>query len=340
MLDKKNRLDAPRLVPRTSLPVPVGQGAIARALEAQPALRPAPVVVDSVFSVEAAAARSPINSNGRPVSWAELHFKLLEAIAPPSLRVDFEHGILHLSPTAGRFLQYRGGEPSRNLLHAIHPSLRIELRAALYYAAQSGARAEVGALPVDLGGGTSMIRMTVTPVGNVSHGHLLSTIESVRPDTEAAFPPHREGRTADPVSHLLDRELERLKTRLRDTVAQYEASTEELKASNEELQAMNEELRSATEELETSREEPQSINEELNTVNQELKSKVDGLGRSSSDLHNLMDATAIATLFLDRELRITRYTAVGGVVVQPDPDGRPASAGAPGEQARLSDARR
>jgi two-component system CheB/CheR fusion protein len=81
-----------------------------------------------------------------------------------------------------------------------------------------------------------------------------------------------------------------------------------MKASNEELQAMNEELRSASEELETSREELQSINEELTTVNAELKSKVDELGRANSDLQNLMGASSIATVFLDRDLRIKRYT--------------------------------
>ena len=327
VLDKKNRLYAPRPVPRASLPVPVGQSAIARALVLQESLRPSPLVVDSGFSVEAAASRSPIDSNGRPVSWAELHFKLLEAIAPPSLLVNAEHDILHLSPTAGRFLQYGGGEPSRNLLHAIHPSLRIELRAALYHAAQSGERAEVGALAVDLGGGTSMIRMTVEPAGNVSQGMLLVTIASVRPDTEKAFPPQVESHASDPLAHLLDRELDGLKIHLRDTVEQYEASTEELKASNEELQAMNEELRSATEELETSREELQSINEELTTVNQELKGKVDELGHSNSDMQNLMDATAIATLFLDREIRITRYTpsAVALFNLIPTDVGRPLS---------------
>jgi two-component system, chemotaxis family, CheB/CheR fusion protein len=326
VLDKKNRLYAPRPVPRTSLPVPVGQSAIARALEAQEALRPPAVVVDSGFSVEAAAARSPINSNGRPVSWAEMHFKLLEAIAPPSVLVDAEHEILHLSPNAGRFLQYSGGEPSRNLLHAIHPSLRIELRAALYHAAQSGERSMVAPLAVDLGGGASMIGMTVSPVGSLSPGLLLVTIDAVRPDAAAPLPASSEG-AADPLAHVLDRELERLKSHLRDTVEQYEASTEELKASNEELQAMNEELRSATEELETSREELQSINEELTTVNQELKSKVDELGHSNSDMQNLMDATAIATLFLDREIRITRYTpsAVALFNLIPTDIGRPLS---------------
>ena len=85
---------------------------------------------------------------------------------------------------------------------------------------------------------------------------------------------------------------------------------------------MNEELRSATEELETSREELQSINEELTTVNQELKSKVDELGHANSDLQNLMAATAIATVFLDRELRITRFTPSAVPIFQSDPERR------------------
>ena len=67
-------------------------------------------------------------------------------------------------------------------------------------------------------------------------------------------------------------------------------------------------LRSATEELETSREELQSVNEELTTVNQELKDWIEELARANSDLQNLMSSTQIATIFLDRELRIQRYT--------------------------------
>jgi two-component system, chemotaxis family, CheB/CheR fusion protein len=82
----------------------------------------------------------------------------------------------------------------------------------------------------------------------------------------------------------------------------------------------------ASEELETSREELQSINEELTTVNQELKSKVDELGHSNSDLHNLMSSTAIATVFLDRDLRIMRFTpSVGILNLIPGDLGRPLS---------------
>ena len=46
----------------------------------------------------------------------------------------------------------------------------------------------------------------------------------------------------------------------------------------------------------------------MSTVNQELKSKVEELSRSNSDLQNLMAATQIATVFLDRNLCIQRYT--------------------------------
>jgi two-component system, chemotaxis family, CheB/CheR fusion protein len=69
------------------------------------------------------------------------------------------------------------------------------------------------------------------------------------------------------------------------------------------------EPRSNTEELETSKEELQLVNEELRTVNQELKDKVEEVSRANADLQTLMQATDIAAIFLDREMRIKRYTA-------------------------------
>src|SRR3954470_4097253 len=96
----------------------------------------------------------------------------------------------------------------------------------------------------------------------------------------------------------------RAKERLNELVDQYDATQQNMRASNEELQSSNEELRSTMEELETSREELQSLNEELQTLNQENKHKVEELSQLSGDLHNLLQATSIATVFLDRNLRI------------------------------------
>ncbi|MDF2465438.1 MAG: sensory box protein [Ramlibacter sp.] len=305
VIDKKHRIYMQRPVQGVGLPVPVGADKLAPTAAQQHA---AAMVPARVFGRSLAGTPFVKSPAGRDSSWSDLHFQLLEAVAPPSVLVDPEHEILHLSASAGRFLQYSGGEPSKNLLRAVHPSLRIELRAALYQAAQTRASAEVAVSPVDIAGESMDVRMRATPV-KASDIDLFVVSFDARPVGAAAQgATHPASAEADPVATHLDREIERLKAHLRNTVEQYETSTQELKASNEELQAMNEELRSATEELETSREELQSINEELTTVNHELKTKVDELGHANSDMQNLMNATAIATVFLDRELCVTRYT--------------------------------
>ncbi len=85
-------------------------------------------------------------------------------------------------------------------------------------------------------------------------------------------------------------------------------SQEELKSTNEELQSTNEELQSTNEELSSSKEEMQSLNEELMTVNAEIQVKVNELTQANSDMKNLLNRTEIATVFLDNDLNIRRYT--------------------------------
>lgn len=325
VIDKKHRIYQQRSTPRAGLPIPSAPGTLVQALQMQANLKEPPVIAGRAFAQAAGNQRPRVAAADRVTSWGELHLRLLEHLAPPSILVDSEYDIVHLSPSAGRFLQFGGGEPTRNLLRSVPAGLRIELRAALYQAGQSHAAVEVPAVPVELPGGSSKpISVGVTPANDIGTDlYLVVLKEETAPAPAQRLEPERAA--IDPVAQHLDREIERLKSHLRDTVEQYEASTEELKASNEELQAMNEELRSATEELETSREELQSINEELTTVNQELKTKVDELGHANSDMHNLMDATAIATVFLDRDLRITRYTpsAVSLFNLIPTDVGRP-----------------
>ena len=320
VVDKKHRIYSQRPTGRSGLPVPTGPATLKLALDAQQALHEAPALAFEPLAVASTPGRG--REIVRGVSWGDVHLRLLEQLGPPSVLIDGEYDILHLSGSAGRFLQLAGGEPSRNLLRAVAPDLRLELRGALYQAAQAGAPVELPALPLDIGGSVSHTLVRVTPMQESGQTLFLVTFEQRAQLAAAELAVRAE---TDPIARHLDREIERLKLNLRDTVEQYEASMEELKASNEELQAMNEELRAATEELETSREELQSINEELTTVNQELKSKVDQLSHANSDMHNLIDATAIATIFLDRELRITRYTpsAVNLFNLIPTDVGRP-----------------
>ena len=81
------------------------------------------------------------------------------------------------------------------------------------------------------------------------------------------------------------------------------------------LQSTHEELESSNEELETSKEELQSVNEELNTVNTELQTKVIDLSRANSDMNNLLAGTGIATVFVDFQLRILRFTPTATSII-------------------------
>jgi two-component system CheB/CheR fusion protein len=272
--------------------------------------RGAAMRVMSRMAVQGAADQTEqstfLGQERRSVLFGELHLKLLEEYGPPSVVVNEAYNIVHLSEHAGRYLSFRAGEPSTNLITVIHPQLRVELRTALFRASQSNESITVLDQHVDLGNGSEILNLHVRPIhaGDVAQGFFVILFEkqaaSVAPQV---FTERRE--TAD--RELAD-EVHRLKEQLNSTVEQSEASNEELQASNEELQAMNEEMRSAAEELETSKEELQSVNEELTTVNHELKQKIEELSRVNSDLQNLMAATDIGTIFLDRQLRIQRFT--------------------------------
>ena len=311
LVDKKHRIYVQRPFARGGFPTPYAPSILVRSLDMPPPARDIPVIAAHAYDPAPGLAAMPFPAarprEPRSAGWADMHLQLLERLAPPSVVVNADHDIVHLSPSAGRFLQMSGGEPSRDLLKSVPAEIRLDLRAALYQAAQRGAEVQLPPMDMPLAGGMATAAIRVIPTADAGEALFLVLFDTSQPGGET--PEDRRARLAsDPVARHLDAEIERMKAQLRETVEQYEASTEELKASNEELQAMNEELRAATEELETSREELQSINEELATVNQELKSKVEQLSHSNSDMQNLMDATQIATVFLDRELRIMRYT--------------------------------
>jgi two-component system, chemotaxis family, CheB/CheR fusion protein len=268
--------------------------------------RLAPPLVDAAFTLPR-QARAAEDRPADRMSAADLHLRLLEQYAPPSIIATEEHHVLHMSERAGRYLQLRGGEPSRDLLMLVRAELRPDLRTALHQASKSRTSVDVRGILVPLDDGPHRVDLSVKPVlreGDAARGFFLITFDESEATAEPPAPLVTLTSPAEPVTQQLEDELVRVKAQLRGIVEQYETQVEEAKASNEELQAMNEELRSAAEELETSKEELQSVNEELTTVNQELKIKIEELGLTNNDFQNFINATDIGTIFLDRALRV------------------------------------
>jgi len=260
-------------------------------------------------AIRAPGTGAPVTPNVRKFSFAEVHQRVLAQYAPPSVIVNQESNIVHMSDRAGRFLRHIGGEPSRNLISLVYPELRLELRTALFQAAQSGKSVEARRVQLKRDDRNYYVNMTARPFHDDEAG--ADFILVLFDEVEETIDEDREGPRGDKQNTILtqlEEELQRTKEQLQETIEHSETSTEELKASNEELQAINEELRSATEELETSKEELQSVNEELITVNYELKVKVEETSKVNDDLNNLIASTDIATVFVDRGKRIKRFT--------------------------------
>lgn len=241
-----------------------------------------------------------------PESDGVLHEQVVERYAPPSALINPEGELVHYSARAGRYLQLSGGAPTHNIYQLLPEPLRFELRAAVHTARDQneGYRSRPINLPLD--GEQRQVVLRVQPIDQPQMAGFFLVIFDELEDPPATT--DGPGAHTDENVRELEGELAQTKKRTHALIEAHEAAQERAQAYNEELESTNEELRSTMEELETSKEEMQSMNEELTTLNQENVQKVEELDELSSDLHNLLTATAIATVFLDREMRIRRFT--------------------------------
>ena len=290
-VDKSQRIYASRPVPvRARVPSLIPQ-------RVQPVTTPVPSLALAV------QARPPLEM---------LHQRVLGDYAPPTVLVDADDTVLHVSQRASHLLRFPEGAPTSKLMALARPELRGVLRAAMSRATATGKAVRAPDVQLRINGEPSTLTVTVRPVASeYPPGLLLLVFDEVAENMG--------GNASGPMApnlvlESLEAELQRTQERLRTTVGESAASTEELRASNEELQTINEELRSTTEELETSREELQAVNEELTTVNTELTFRIDETSKVNDDLQNLMTSADIGTVFIDREMRVKRFTPQAATV--------------------------
>ena len=246
---------------------------------------------------------------------------LLQTFSPAAVLVNPVGDILYISGRTGRYLEPAAGKANWNVHVMLRPALRAQVAVALRQALQERQAVVLHGLPLE---GADHCQLQVTVQALQEPQALAGMAMLVFKEVDA---PGAAGPSATLPNAALVAELQSAREEIQALRHEMLASKEELQALNESLQTANEELQSSNEELTTSKEEAQSMNEELQTINGELQTRLDDLALAQSDMQNLLNSTDIATLFLDNDLNVRRYTeqAVGIFHLREADVGRPLS---------------
>jgi len=244
---------------------------------------------------------------------------ILDEYAPAGVLISDSYEILHFVGKTDRYLVPPTGKASFNILNMAREDIKHPLTTTLHKAMLEKTDASAKNVRLKHNGAFCIIDISVKQMTGkgLSPGFMLVMFEDKTPVKAADGKKTGAGKVKkqDTALQVLEQELQSTREYLQATIEEMETSNEELKASNEEMQSVNEELQSTNEELETSKEELQSTNEELATVNAELQNRVDEFTKASDDMNNLLAATEIASIFLDAELCIKRYTPAAARII-------------------------
>jgi two-component system CheB/CheR fusion protein len=236
--------------------------------------------------------------------------RLVEGVAgdylPFCMVVSETQELMHVAGDAKDYLHFSTGKVINDVAKLVIKDLAIPLTTGLQKVIKSKEELLYSNIHLSGNGFNKVVNMRLKPLPTKKQQVMLVAvfIEEVRKSLEIdATSPETYNVGKEAQQRIVDLENE-----LQFTRENLQATVEELETSNEELQATNEELLASNEELQSTNEELQSVNEELYTVNSEYQGKITELTEVNNDLDNLLCNTGVATLFLDENLDVRRFT--------------------------------
>lgn len=253
-----------------------------------------------------------------PVEAATAH--LAHHHAPPGLLLNERSELLHSFGDVSPYIALPVGEFSADVTRMLRGELRAALATALHKVQKTGEAAVYADVRLSSGDGTRAVDLRVERITHERQGALYLVLFTGRASERPAL-----AAEAMSLDLLKDQRISDLEHELQQTRENLQATIEELETSNEELQSTNEELLASNEELQSTNEELHSVNEELFTVNAEFQGKINELTALTHDFDNLLHSTAIGVVFVDRDLRIRKFTpaARDSFNIMPTDIGRP-----------------
>ncbi|MFO1092756.1 MAG: CheR family methyltransferase [Planctomycetaceae bacterium] len=230
---------------------------------------------------------------------------ILSKFVPTGILVDDRHEVQHIFGDSASLLKFKSGRPSTDVLELFDGNLRMAVTSALHRVKKDGIAVRYDGVQVN-GQAQDTCCLSVEQVHNPK-AHRQQYLISLRPTCAEQLQSSERSVVVNTQSMSQER-IDALENDLRFAQENLQATVEELETANEEMQAANEELVASNEELQSTNEELHSVNEELYTVNAEYQKKIYELTEMTADLDTLMECTDVATVFLDPDLRIRKFT--------------------------------